>query len=92
MDTPSAAGAPHVHKDMQITEKESKKILCQDLKQFESVVEKTVTVPLTDEQFIALVSFSYNVGTEAFRRSTLLKNLMKGIMKLYLLNCINGQK
>ncbi len=45
----SAAGAPSVHKDMQITEKEAEKILCQDLKECESVAEKAVTVPLNDE-------------------------------------------
>ncbi len=74
----NAAGAPHVHKDMQITEMEAEEILCQDLKKFEQVVEQSVTVPLSDEQFVALVSFSYNVGTQAFRRSTLLKKLNKG--------------
>lgn len=74
----NAVGAPNVHKDMQITEEEAEKILCQDLQQFEHVVEQTVTVPLSDEQFAALVSFSYNVGTKAFRNSTLLKKLNKG--------------
>lgn len=74
----SAVGTPHVHKDMRITEAEAEKILCQDLQKFEYVVEQTVTVPLNDEQFAALVSFSYNVGTEAFRNSTLLKKLNKG--------------
>lgn len=74
----SAVGMPHIHKDMRITEAEAENILCQDLEQFESVVEQTVTVPLNDEQFAALVSFSYNVGTEAFRNSTLIKKLNKG--------------
>ncbi|WP_375669316.1 lysozyme, partial [Bartonella sp. MR168JLCBS] len=58
--------------------KEAEKSLCQDLKQFECVVEQTVAVPLNDEQFAALVSFCYNVGTEAFRSSKLLKKLNKG--------------
>ncbi|EJF78223.1 lysozyme [Bartonella birtlesii] len=74
----NAHGAPEVHRDMKITETEAEKILRQDLKQFEHVVEKTVTVPLTNEQFAALVSFSYNIGTEAFRYSALLKKLNKG--------------
>ncbi|BBL53009.1 hypothetical protein MF1_02670 [Bartonella quintana] len=74
----SITGAPAVHKGMQITQKEAEKILCQDLKQFECVVEQTVAVPLNDEQFAALVSFCYNVGTEAFRSSKLLKKLNKG--------------
>ncbi|PIT68757.1 lysozyme [Bartonella tribocorum] len=74
----SAAGAPSVHKDMQITEKEAEKILFQNLREFESAVQKAVTVPLSDEQFAALVSFSYNVGITAFCNSTLLKKLNKG--------------
>ncbi|WP_019223004.1 lysozyme [Bartonella rattaustraliani] len=74
----SAAGAPTVHKDMQITEKEAEKILRQDLKKCESVVVKAVIVPLNDEQFAALVSFCYNVGITAFCKSTLLKKLNKG--------------
>ncbi|WP_273754690.1 lysozyme [Bartonella sp. MM73XJBT.G] len=71
----TAAGAPSVHKDMQITEEEAEKILCQDLREFEAAVEKAVTVFLNDEQFAALVSFSYNVGITAFYKSTLLKKL-----------------
>ncbi|GAA4667469.1 lysozyme [Bartonella pachyuromydis] len=74
----SAVGTPHVHKGMRITEAEAEKILYQDLQQFEYVVEKTVTVPLNDEQFAALVSFSYNIGIDAFRDSTLVKKLNKG--------------
>ncbi|GAA5098235.1 lysozyme [Bartonella acomydis] len=74
----NAYGAPEIHKDMKITEVEAEKILRQDLKQFEHVVEKTVTVSLSNEQFAALVSFSYNIGTEAFCHSTLLKKLNKG--------------
>lgn len=74
----SAAGAPSVYKDMQITEKEAEKILCQDLRECEAAIEKAVAVPLSDEQFAALVSFSYNVGITAFCKSTLLKKLNNG--------------
>ncbi|WP_413154856.1 lysozyme, partial [Bartonella sp. cb54] len=74
----SAAGKPIVHKNMNITEKTAEDILCRDLKQFERSVEQAVTVSLTDEQFAALVSFCYNVGTTAFCNSTLLKKLNKG--------------
>ncbi|PIT67903.1 lysozyme [Bartonella tribocorum] len=71
----STAGKPFVHKGMIITQKQAEEILSQDLRQFENTVEKHVTVSLTDEQFAALVSFCYNVGTEAFCKSTLLKKL-----------------
>ncbi|WP_455475326.1 lysozyme [Bartonella sp. B17] len=74
----STAGEPLVHKGMSITEREAETILCQDLKQFENTVEQAVAVPLTDEQFSALVSFCYNVGRTAFCNSTLLKKLNKG--------------
>ncbi|EJF83102.1 hypothetical protein MCW_01396 [Cardidatus Bartonella washoeensis 085-0475] len=62
----SAAGAPDVYEGMQITEKEAEKILRQDLRQFENVVKQTVTVPLNDEQFPALVSFSYILEQKPF--------------------------
>ncbi|WP_208439167.1 lysozyme [Bartonella quintana] len=74
----SDAGKPSVRKGMKITEKQAAEFLCQDLQQFENAVEQAVTVPLTDEQFAALVSFCYNVGTTAFCNSMLLKKLNKG--------------
>ncbi|MET3589864.1 lysozyme [Bartonella silvatica] len=72
------AGKPLIHEGMIITEKQAEELLCQDLQQFENAVESAVTVSLTDEQFAALVSFCYNVGTKAFCNSTLLKKLNKG--------------
>ncbi|UJM42939.1 lysozyme [Bartonella henselae] len=72
------AGKPFVHKGMAITEKQTEELLCQDLKQFENTVEQAVQVSLTDEQFAALVSFCYNVGTTAFCNSTLLRKLNSG--------------
>jgi lysozyme len=38
-------------------------------------VWQAVTVPLTDNQFAALVSFAYNLGVGALKGSTLLKKL-----------------
>ncbi|WP_273789645.1 lysozyme [Bartonella sp. ML70XJBT] len=74
----SAAGKPFVHKGMTMTEKQAEDLLRQDLRQFENTVEQAVQVSLTDEQFAALVSFCYNVGTRAFCNSTLLKKLNNG--------------
>jgi lysozyme len=48
------------------------------LKKFERSVLSAVEVPLTQSQFDALVSFTYNVGKNAFRRSTLLRLLNSG--------------
>lgn len=58
-----------------ITEAQATKFLLADLADAESAVERFVTVPLNDNQFAALVSLTFNIGTEAFRRSTLRKKL-----------------
>lgn len=71
----SAAGAPPVKAGMKITKPKAEEILRADLGQYEAAVEMAVTVPLSDNQFAALVSFTYNVGPEALRKSTLLRKL-----------------
>lgn len=45
---------------------------------YEPPVESRVRVPLTQNQFDALVSFVYNVGSSNFTRSTLLVKLNRG--------------
>lgn len=48
-------------------------LLKDDVRRFAAGVRRAVkVVPLSDNQFCALVSFSFNVGHEAFSRSTLL--------------------
>ncbi len=44
-----------------------------DVKTAENAIEKYVKVELNQNQFDALVSFIYNVGSVAFRKSTMLK-------------------
>ena len=41
-------------------------------------VAKAVTVPLNQNQYDALTSLAYNIGTGAFQRSTLLRRLNAG--------------
>lgn len=50
----------------------------QDAERFEKAVNDSVTVPLTQDQFDALVIFAFNVGEGAFKSSMLLKELNNG--------------
>jgi lysozyme len=51
-------------------------ILARDVKPFEKAVNELVTgVALTQDEFDALVSFAFNVGAAAFKRSNLLKRI-----------------
>lgn len=45
------------------------------LRMFEKGVEDAVTVLINQNQFDALVSFAFNIGLGAFRKSTLLKKV-----------------
>lgn len=58
----SAAGAPYVVPGMVITEAQADEILSRDLKVSEVRVEKYITVPLSQYEFDALVSFDFNTG------------------------------
>ncbi|MBV5346650.1 lysozyme [bacterium] len=58
-----------------ITMVEALVLLSDDVRRFSSGVEKLVKVPINDNQFGALVSFSFNVGMGSFGSSTLLKVL-----------------
>lgn len=68
----------HVYPGQTITEPEAEELLRQDLWRFEDCVSSRVTVELTDMEYAALVSFSYNVGCGAFESSTLLRRLNAG--------------
>lgn len=74
----SAAGAPTVYKGMKITAAQADEILSRDLAIFEKAVASSVTVPLKQNEFDALVSLAFNIGAGAFQRSTLVKELNKG--------------
>ena len=64
-----------VRPDMGISEAEAEQFLQQDLIRFEQAIGEAVAAPVNDNQFSALVSFTYNVGSGALRSSTLLKLL-----------------
>ena len=64
-----------------ITKAQAKEYKLHDLKEFESTVNTSVNVQLSQNQYDALVSLSYNIGSGAFKNSTLLKKLNSGDYK-----------
>lgn len=75
--TTQVLGKP-VQLGTQITTDEAERFLEEDLKKFETAINKNVVVELTQNQFDALVAFVYNVGVGNFIKSTLLKKLNAG--------------
>ncbi|WP_326902822.1 lysozyme [Kosakonia cowanii] len=63
---------------MTIKEETAERLLRTGLVSYESDVSKLVKVKLTQGQFDALVSFTYNLGARALSTSTLLKKLNAG--------------
>ena len=57
------------------TLEQAKSYMRYDLIEFEHTVNSLVKVPLNQNQFDALVSLTYNIGSGAFKSSTLLKKL-----------------
>lgn len=63
---------------MVISQIDADRLLLQDITLAEAAVIRAVDVTLTDNQFAALVSWTYNVGTDAMRKSTLVRKLNAG--------------
>lgn len=53
-------------------------VALRDVQGFEGAIKSCVTVPLTQYEYDAFVSLSYNIGSNAFCRSTLVKKLNTG--------------
>ena len=71
---------PSVSRGITITKQEAEERLKARLtREFEPGVVSLVKVPLTQNQFDALVCFAYNVGIQALRDSTLLKKWTREI-------------
>jgi lysozyme len=66
-------GPPPVHIGLSITKEQADAILSKDLHETEYQINTWVVVPLTQNQFDALVSFQFNTG--ALHTSTLLKRI-----------------
>lgn len=66
---------PNVCEGLAWTDQQIDDALKDDLKTAEDAINKHVTVPLTQNQFDALVSFVFNIGIGAFEKSTVLARL-----------------
>lgn len=71
-------GGVPVYYNNGLTVTQVEQLLAQDLKRFERTINRAVTVPLNQNQFDALVSFCFNIGSGAFLDSTLLRVLNRG--------------
>ena len=61
-----------------ITPAEATDLLRQDVRIAERAVLRLISVPLTDGQFDALLSFTFNLGAGAIQRSTLKRKVNGG--------------
>lgn len=69
---------PDVAPGLRISEEEAEKFLRQDTESAQQAVNSFVSVKLNQNEYDALVSFTFNVGPTAFVNSTLLKLLNHG--------------
>ena len=73
-----ADGRPVKMTDAPIAEAQAQELLQATLAKYEACVNGAVKMPINQNQFDALVSFTYNVGCSAFRNSTMLRLLNQG--------------
>ena len=67
-----------VSRDSQISLEEAEELLIEDLREAGEKVSFLIHVPLSDNQYAALASFTFNLGPFALLRSTLRKKLNQG--------------
>ncbi|MNE73430.1 Lysozyme RrrD [compost metagenome] len=63
---------------MKISKEQAERMLLNDVQCFEPEIERLVGVPLTQNQWDALVSFTYNLGSANLGSSTLRRLLNAG--------------
>ena len=68
----------NVVEGMKISQHQAEELLMKDLEEFEEYVEDLIDVPLEQNQFDALVAWTYNLGPTNLKTSTLRKGLNKG--------------
>ena len=64
-----------------ITQAEAERLLRGDLNRFEDAVKRTIKVALTQHEFDAIVSFTFNVGAGALEHSTFARRMNAGDSK-----------
>ncbi|MDP6691084.1 MAG: lysozyme [Alphaproteobacteria bacterium] len=64
----------------EIDEDDGEALLAREVDHTERAVHRLIRVPLSDNQFAALVSFTYNVGPGNLQRSTLRQKANRGDM------------
>lgn len=69
-----------VKEGMEITQDEADMLLEHDMGHFARAVLMLTKQVLTDNQFAALISFTFNLGTGAYQRSTLRQMINRGDM------------
>ena len=68
----------NVQEGQKISEEEAESMLTHELMEYCKYVEDAVEVPLHQNQFDALVSWTYNLGPSNLNKSTMLKVLNRG--------------
>jgi lysozyme len=74
----AAAGPPEVRPGQRITVAEAERLLRADAARIAGAIRPMITREVSRAQFAALVSFAFNVGPSAFRRSSVLKAVNAG--------------
>lgn len=67
-----------VTEGMTITQEQADEYLARDLQSFAAAIDRLITTKLNDNQFSALLDFTYNLGSGTLQRSTLRMKINRG--------------
>ena len=67
-----------VTEGMTITQEQADEYLARDLQSFAAAIDRLITTKLNDNQFSALLDFTYNLGSGTLQRSTLRMQINRG--------------